>query len=377
MKILRVISSVDPKSGGPVSAVLETSAYLEAFGHKVDLVSLDKPTSTFLNDYPFKIFALGQHIKFKYRYNTYLKNWLSKHVDSYDMVIIEGLWQNHSRTTSNICVINKVNYCVVPHGMLTPWYKKNRIKFALKLGFWLLFERKVINRASHVLFSCKQELLAARTTFPCYKANAKVSTLGCSGPPLQIEKSIFVEPYFLFLGRLDPIKGLERLIEGYYLAQENTKNQLPRMVIVGPGDDLYLHDLLSLVEKHKLQDSVIFHGSCFGNDKWTLIRNCEALILPSFHENFGMVICEAMSVKKAVLISKYVNISNEVHQAGAGLVFDNTPEDIAKTINKYWALKVAERERMGQSGYNYYDSNLTANIAAKELEKILKLYKNN
>jgi glycosyltransferase involved in cell wall biosynthesis len=334
---------------------------------------LDSPESVYLAKVPFEIFALGNGARFKYRYNRIFGKWLEWNIGNYDVVIIEGVWQNHSRVAAKIAFSKAIPYYVVPHGMLAPWFKSHRIKFFLKTIFWLLFERHVINNADKVLFTCKQEMYAARDSFRPYTPNEAVVTLGCAEPPLlnnEVNNTLDYN-YFIFLGRLDPIKALDNLIVGYSKARLKNNSVFPKLLLVGPSSKKYESELKSLVIDCGVSNDVIFFGPCFSSQKWELMRNAQALILPSHHENFGMVVCESIALGIPVLISENVNIQKEIISAGAGLVFKNTPFEISSYLLKFNQLSPIDVQNMSKSCIKLYRARFTNKAAAKELESVL------
>ncbi len=374
LKILRVISSASPLGGGPIYSLLESSTALEDRGVSVHILTLDHPNDSFLKKIPFTLFPLGKGAKFKYHYNKIVAKWLVNHIDNYDVVIIEGLWQNHSRITAKIAKQKNCPYLVIPHGMLAPWFKKFHFKYQLKRLFWILFERSVINNAQGVLFTCKQELLSARESFPFYFPKEKIVSLGCgSVSPENISNILNIDfEYYLFLGRIDPIKGIDNLIIGYANAKSRTTRTMPKIMLVGPSSKKYEMQLKSLALEYKVESDIVFYGPCFNEQKWELINKSSALILPSFHENFGMVVCEALSLGVPVLISKYVNIQCDIFEEKAGVIFDNSPQGIALTLLSFTDMSSCRKNEMSKNGLNMYNKFYTNKSAAIALNNVIE-----
>ena len=81
--------------------------------------------------------------------------------------------------------------------------------------------------------------------------------------------------------------------------------------------------------------------------KWGAFRGCEAFVLPSHQENFGIVVAEAMAAARPVLISDKVNIWREVEASGGGMVEPDTLAGALRLLDRFMALPRAERAEMG------------------------------
>ena len=106
----------------------------------------------------------------------------------------------------------------------------------------------------------------------------------------------------LFVGRLHPIKGLENLIEAYSRLDLNLRRKNP-LIVVGSGDLAYKDSLSKIVSSYGVCDDVTFVGHKSGEEKTGLYRAAKVLILPSFSENFGNVVLEALSEGTMVVAS--------------------------------------------------------------------------
>ena len=95
MKILRVIASMNPSSGGPCQGIRNITPVLKSMGIATEVVSLDDSQESFLGKDNFKIIALGPG-RTPYRYAKNLYDWLLKNLYSYDVVIIHGVWLYNS-----------------------------------------------------------------------------------------------------------------------------------------------------------------------------------------------------------------------------------------------------------------------------------------
>ena len=102
-----------------------------------------------------------------------------------------------------------------------------------------------------------------------------------------------------------------------------------------------------LIERHALQDSVIFHPPvCSIGD---IYRGADAVALPSFFEGLPNAVCEAMACGRPILMTNVCDAGNLVKNGHNGFLFDPaSPEDMARAILEFASLNVTERETMGR-----------------------------
>ncbi|RYD88485.1 MAG: transferase, partial [Sphingobacteriales bacterium] len=94
MRILRVISSVDPKAGGPIEGLKLSSSIMTTLGHETEVVSLDYPDASHVAEFTLPVHAVGKWVR-KYGYTPALANWISANGHRFDAAVVHGLW-NHA-----------------------------------------------------------------------------------------------------------------------------------------------------------------------------------------------------------------------------------------------------------------------------------------
>ena len=119
IKILRIISSLDPKFGGPARGIIETSKQLIDSGLETEILTLDKKK---FNYSKIKIHNISSYILDKYKFSLKLIKWLNKNKNKYDLFIIHGLWQFQTLVAR---ILLKKKYVVFAHGQLDPFFKLN------------------------------------------------------------------------------------------------------------------------------------------------------------------------------------------------------------------------------------------------------------
>ncbi len=379
MRILHVISSVNPLTGGPIEGVKQRGAELIRLGHLVEIVCLDDPTAAHLVDFPLPVHALGPS-NGRYQYNPKLIPWLIRHAPSFDAVVVNGLWQYHGFATRSALRQLGKPYYIFTHGMLDPWFKETYpLKHWKKWFYWPWGEYRVLRDAKAVLFTSEEERLRARRSFWLYRAHERVVAYGCGAPPADRERlrgeflvrfpELRNRRVLVFLGRIHEKKGCDLLIEAY----ARVKDLVPdlHLMMAGPDQDGWLATLKQLAITHGIQDRITWPGMLRDTLKWGAFYSSEAFILPSHQENFGIAVAEALSCGLPVLISDKINIWREIDAAEAGFVAADTVDGTAHNLRRWLQLDLDSRKLMGARAIEVYAQHFSiAAMAASFLNAI-------
>ncbi|WP_026932643.1 glycosyltransferase [Christiangramia echinicola] len=380
MKILRVIPSMNPKSGGPCRGIRNSIPVQTNIGVINEVVCFDDPDEDFLKTgEKYIIHAIGP-ASGPYSYCKKLNGWLLDNMNRFDVIMIHGIWLYHSYGTFMAwrkfkkANRNAPRLYVMPHGMLDPYFqraKSRRLKAVRNWIFWNLIENKVINGADGLLFTCKEELKLARQTFKLYKPKKQFDAgYGVPEPPEKNIRSMWTflkkcprlgaNSYWLFLSRIHPKKGVDLLIKAYVELKKKKQN-IPDLVIAGPGlETPYGKAMFDLAG----DSSIHFPGMLNGRAKWAAFHFSDVFILPSHQENFGIAVVEAMACEKPVLITNQINIWREINNAKAGLVLQDTQEGVYNLIARWDSLPEREKEQMGLNAYELYKEKFSVKNAA-------------
>jgi len=375
MKILRVISSVNPEGGGPIESILQSSAILTAQGHTIELASLDAPEQNFLAGIPLLTHALGP-AKGTYAYSAKFQQWLNDHVADYDVVLVEGLWQFFGYAVRKACLKNKVPYFVFSHGMLDPWFKTTYpLKHFKKWLYWPWGEYRVLRDAKKVFFTVEEEKLLARKSFWLYQCNEQVLSFGTAGGlgDKEEQSSLFLhqypqlknKPFLLYLSRIHPKKGIDILIKSFAAQQDLLSDT--QLVIAGPDQVGWQAELEQLAKSLGVADKITWTGMLSGDLKWGAYHCADAFILPSHQENFGIVVAEALSCNVPVLISNKVNIWREIEAEHAGIIADDTLDGCNTLITQWQVLNTSEKDDYRSNARACFLKHFEINQAAESL----------
>ena len=148
----------------------------------------------------------------------------------------------------------------------------------------------------------------------------------------------------LFLGRIDPKKGIENLIYSIkYLNKYIIQNN--QVVIAGEGQSAYEKKLKNLTKKLQLTKIIKFVGKVEFENKNDLILSSKVLVLPSYSENFGLVVLESLIFSTPVITSNNTPWGI-LNRSKSGYCVNNDPRNLAKYINTIFDLKMNEYKTM-------------------------------
>lgn len=387
MKILQVISSLNPAGGGVAACLQSLTPELVALGHVSEVATLDRPGESFLAAFPGPVHALGP-AQLGYQYSPQLVPWLRREAKRFDVVVVHGLWQYHGLAVWRaLGRAGDPPYFIFSHGMLDPWFKREYpLKHIKKLFYWWPAERRVLRDAAAVLFTCEEERVLARQSFAGYRCREQVvafGTVGVDGDAAAQREAFYAhlpavreKPFWLFLGRIHVKKGVDLLIDAY--AELATRaaaagQTLPALVIAGPcADANYLRELQARAAARCPAGSVLWPGMIRSDVKWGSLRAAEVFVLPSHQENFGIAVAEALSCGTPVLISDKVNIWREIKADAAGLVENDDAAGTEKLLARWSALDAPPRATMREAAMQSYKKRFAIKASAEHLAEILE-----
>lgn len=396
MKILHVIHSLDPRSGGPSHAlrglvkqqlasgrevcVLATTA--QATKPWVPLVEFQRSMVTDAAFCGARLFmgpVWGRsRLLCRYGYAPACARWLKQQCESKsarpDFVHIHGVYSYLSRISAAIAHRFAIPYALRPAGSLDPTAIGMRSGWGKRLMIWSYLKRQMLNAAFvQAMASPEADHLkriapdARIVTVPHGVEIPRLLTDADAQPLVDQYPQLAGKRIVLFIGRLHPIKQPELLVAA--LAQ--LRNEFPNLVLLMAGPDGgLLSSLQSAARAAGIAEAVVFPGFLQGPMKRAAFAAADVFALPSRHENFGVAVVEAMAHGVPVLASPHVAASEYVDAAGAGLTVADTVEAIVQGLR---SLLSGDLPALSQNGRRFAECNLSWHAAEQQLAELYQV----
>lgn len=336
MRILHVIPDLAPSTGGPVTAVLGLAEAQAALGHEVAVASSDyglEAEAPRLAGVDFKLFPCRYG---PWRWTPELARHLERVVRGYDIVMIESLWQYPTFAAGRACRAAGVPYVVSPNGMLDAWSLAQ--KSWKKRPYLALVERGTLLGAAAIHLTSEGELTNSRLgkwsvpklVVPLGLHKSNYAALPAADGFLRRYPELSGRRVILFLGRLHYKKQPDLLLRAFSVACGDIPDA--HLVLVGAGEESYVRGLRELAKSLGVEDRVLFTGLLKGAAVREAYRAASVFVLPSWQENFGLSVVEAMAAECAVVVSASMDLAPDIERAGAGLVVPPRVEETAAAV---------------------------------------------
>ena len=328
MKILHAISTLAIRDGGPAKACFEMARAVARRGHEVSIFTTDyggpgmfaTPAGATVERDGVSIRCFPASFPRFWKFSPALGRALRNAIPRVDVVHLHSLYLFHDKVAGSECRRAGVPYLLRPHGSLDPYlYRRHRFRKML-MEIW--FQNAVTRGAAAIHFTTEEEDRLARPYV--FEVPGVVVPLGLDLDEYQPEplrggfRAAYPEigdrPIVLFLGRLNFKKGLDILIRAFAGAARAVDAHL---VVAGPDDGMGAK-VRAWIDAHRLRGRTTFTGMVTGPDKLALLADADLFVLPSYSENFGIAVIEAMACGVPVAISDRVNLWREVAGADAG-----------------------------------------------------------
>ncbi len=323
----------------------------------------------------------------RYKFSVNLLRWLSIHGNEYDIAHLHALFSPVISGAATVARRQKIPYILRPLGTLDP--ADLRKKNAMKQVYTALWERGNLAGAAAIHFTSAEEAKISERFG--VKTRDLIIPLGVSLPGMdgeltpgkrqeqgkKIREKLGItgnRTLVLFLSRIEPKKGLDVLLPALekLLAQGLEFD----FVLAGsnPQDPEYEEQIKAQIAASPLADCTTLPGFVRGEFKVSLLQSSDIFVLPSYYENFGIAVAEAMAAGTAVCISRGVYIWEDVLEAGAGWVGNGTVEEMAQLLSEAVA-NPQECQQRGEKGQAYaathYDWDAIAQQTLEAYREIL------
>jgi glycosyltransferase involved in cell wall biosynthesis len=361
IKTLEVIPSVSPGFGGPSEVVINLTREIRALGVNAEIATtnddmpgiIDVPLGQRIEyrEVPIYFFSRSSLRLKQFLFSADITWWLLKNIKDYDIVTAHILFSYAPDLTAILARFHQIPYGVRTIGMLTEWsLSQGRLK---KEIYSTLIERPNLNHATYI--HCTSEEEARNVSAFGTKTPKVVIPLGVNPPTyisgaqekLRQQHSVAADvPIILFMSRIHPKKRLELLVQ--VLSELHSQHQPFHLLIAGSGDTDYVESIRKMIAQQQLQSKITFTGFVVGKDKDLLLQGSDLFVLPTYSENFGIVLAEAMVVGLPIVTTPGVHISIDIAQAQAGIIVDDAIQ--LQTAISQLLQSPQLRQELGENG---------------------------
>jgi glycosyltransferase involved in cell wall biosynthesis len=378
LRILHVVPTYYPavRYGGPIRSVHGLAVALAQRGHDVHVytTSVDGDQDLAVpTDQPVVLDGVKVHYfpvpaLRRLFWAPLLGRRLRESIDGFDIVHTHGVYLWPVLVAARVAARAGVPYLVAPRGQLIRELISRKSRW-IKTAWIQLFERRTLAEAAAVHVTAEAE---GSELHALHLRTRRIACIANGVDYPQAHESLESGPYrslppryALFLSRINWKKGLDRLIEAW---QRITDCPL---VVAGNDDEGYQSTLVAQAQTLGIADRVLFIGPVSDQHKWALYERAQLFVLPSYNENFGNVVAEAMAMGCPVVLTPEVGIAPLVQAAGAGVVTDGAPEKLAAVIQEL-LLDPVRRLEMGRRGAEAARLQLSWNDIAAATETVYR-----
>lgn len=359
MKIIHFIPSIDKTSGG-------TGVYMQllskSLGEITNLTIVTCPTNNPVKIENSEIIYLSSTWK---ETASFKKEWtLILDKIKPELVHINCCWQPESSLIQKWS--KQLNYKTVltPHGMLEPWII-SRNYWLKKLPALLFYQKNAVKNATLIHATAETEKLNLIKLG--YNDNIEVIPNGIDIGEITIKSSWKISKNILFLSRVHEKKGIEIFMDS--LATIKSKLSGYKVIIAGEGDPKYLKALKLRAFSLNLDQIIIFKGGVYGSEKWLLFQEADFFVLPTYSENFGIVVAEALAAGTPVITTTGTPWA-ELDKEKCGWCIDLNVTNLSSTLENAISKTAPEFKQMGVNGRRLVEKKYEISTIAKKIKNL-------
>lgn len=365
--------SLDPKFGGPTYSVPIQCIGTQREGAEMSFVVYEasKPFEERLISEGVKMIHLpNPENKFQHSWATNLKKYLASCSDIPDILHFHGVWMPANLMISKFGRKNHIPYVINPRGDTEiTRINYNKLKKIKKEFAWKLYCKCIVDNAACIIATSEQERDSIRT----FGSKAPVAII-----PNGIELDAFPKEVvhhhgekkvLLFLSRVNPIKGIEYLIDSWKLLPESLRKEWELHIAGNSDPKEYIYILEKKVNSLNIGDSIKFVGPITGEKKLRKYQDSNLFVLPTLNENFGNVVAEAMMCECPVITTKNAPWCC-LNEDKCGWWIDLSVENLAKALIEGMSLSDEARHELGKKARQTIINRYSAESVAKKTYRL-------
>jgi len=368
MGVVHVVPAITEEASGPSYSVVRLCESLVEAGGQVTLAAMDwapiaNPPSV------LRTFPMGSGPRRLGR-SPSMARWLEEQARSGRISVLHnhGMWQMNAVYPGRVASRHGTPYMVSPRGTWSEWAMSNGSW--LKRPFWHVVQRPSVDRVT------------------CFHATAEseyedIRRLGFRQPVAVIPNGVDIPPpivkvegrsrTLLFLGRIHPKKGLDLLLPAWGAVQARFPDW--RLRIVGSdegyhGSSGYMAELKALAATLGLQ-RIEFSGALHGAAKWQAYADADLFVLPTYSENFGMSVAEALASATPAIVSRGAPWAG-LTERRAGLWVDIGVDPLVAGLEDLLHRGPVELREMGRNGRGWMTASYSWRAIGQQMAEVYR-----
>jgi glycosyltransferase involved in cell wall biosynthesis len=174
-------------------------------------------------------------------------------------------------------------------------------------------------------------------------------------------------PFLLFLARIHPKKGIDLLLEAWANLDPSLGDWT--LVVAGDGEPAYVGACQALLKERGLGRRVLWVGAVSEQEKSWLYRNAGCYVLPSYSENFGNTVAEALAHETPVITTRHTVWTN-LPAEGCGWLAETDEGSLRAVLERALELEPDERKAMGRIGRRLVQNSFSLDAVIEQLAQV-------
>ena len=359
MKVVHVVPHIDQEAAGPSYSIPRLCQSLAKCGNEVELTCLaakENIEGVRLDLHP-QWPVLG-----RFAISSSLAKALWIKAKRVDIIHNHSLWSMVNVAAGWVVFAGRAKLVTSPRGTLSA-YALGRTRW-LKCLLWPL-QRRALSGADLLHATSEgefQEIRAQGFSAPVVLLPNGIDLPALPDTALMKKGGMRT---LLFLSRIHPTKGLDRLLQAWISLQFRHHDW--QLVIAGRGEDSYVKEIQTLA-KNLGTERVLFPGPLYGKAKMQAYFGADLFVLPTHSENFGMVVAEALAHACPTVVSRGAPWSG-LEAEKCGWWVDNDVDSLSHSLECAMQLSSEELQAMGYRGRAWMERDFGWEAIGQKMNK--------